>query len=1128
MHQSYHSSQLTFQPKVSPHLLTVTSIALVTEVIYQMHQHQASCVLVTEDQRLVGIFTERDVVRAIAATLDLSTTKISTLMTRQVLTLDELEAADAALVSQRFRRDRVHHLPIVNSHGQIIAIATPQSVSATLKSADWLHLRRVSEVMETRIVWASAQASVHEVARLMMAHQVSYVAIIETPHGQKMGQTEPESEIETDSPSPFGCLPQSSPPIGFLTEHDLVQLQGSGKEFTQTSAGSVVNLPRLPIRCHQTLESAYTEVQYPQQPLTIVGFTGDWVGVMTHTSFLKALDPIAMSELIQSLQKIVDQKTLELRREGVQRRQLAESLSVSEQRWQTSQSALDDTLNRVVASITSIRFFEDCTWVYDYRSAGCERIFGYTAKELMAESRLWVSRVLPEDLETVILPSRQDILASRTVMLEYRFRHKDGSLRWISANLTSRRDELTDCWIVTSVDMDITDRKHTEAALHTLNTRLEQQVQERTAELLRANQELANEVLQHQLQIQRSKALNRVIQTIRNSLDLETVFATATAEFVQLLQADCVGIMQYLPDQQIWQNVSDYHTDVSLPSFLGATIPDRANAIADRLKQLETIRIGYDQPEAALLRRELADKAAGSWLIVPLQVDCDLWGSLNLLRDASLPWQESDVELVGNLVDQLAIAIHQAELHRQVQQLNVNLERQVQTRTTQLQLAYDFESTLKQITDKVRDSLDEDQILESAVKALAERLGVGCCNAAIFDIEHGTSTIRYEYAAAIPPSRGKVSQLADFPEIYEQLLQGHHFQFCSLLAHPERGNVSMFACPISDDKGVLGDLWLVNQSFYEFNDQDIRLVQQVANQCAIAIRQARLFQAAQAQVKELEQLNRLKDDFLSTVSHELRTPMANIKMAIQMLDIILRDLGMFKTQANPLDRYFRVLKDECQREITLIDDLLDLARLDSQTTSLNLSEASLQSWLPQIVEPFLARAHNQQQGLDLEISASLPRVKTDLSYLERALAELINNACKYTPAGGQISISASVDSQSDREAASDESTVCSSHPQTTITTLDRVLTQSDQFVVRVCNSGVEIPISEYDRIFDKFYRIPNGDPWRHGGTGLGLALVKKLVERLEGTIHVESFGGKTTFVMQLPIEVADLPLPHSN
>jgi signal transduction histidine kinase len=68
----------------------------------------------------------------------------------------------------------------------------------------------------------------------------------------------------------------------------------------------------------------------------------------------------------------------------------------------------------------------------------------------------------------------------------------------------------------------------------------------------------------------------------------------------------------------------------------------------------------------------------------------------------------------------------------------------------------------------------------------------------------------------------------------------------------------------------------------------------------------------------------------------------------------------------------------------------------------------------------------------------------------------------------------------------------------------------------VTNSGVEIPAIECDRVFDKFYRIPHNDPWKHGGTGLGLALVKKLVERLEGTIWVESANRQTSFVMRFP------------
>lgn len=65
------------------------------------------------------------------------------------------------------------------------------------------------------------------------------------------------------------------------------------------------------------------------------------------------------------------------------------------------------------------------------------------------------------------------------------------------------------------------------------------------------------------------------------------------------------------------------------------------------------------------------------------------------------------------------------------------------------------------------------------------------------------------------------------------------------------------------------------------------------------------------------------------------------------------------------------------------------------------------------------------------------------------------------------------------------------------------------------NSGVEIPVTECDRIFDKFYRIPNSDPWKHGGTGLGLALVKKLTEQIGGTVYVESGNGQTTFVVEV-------------
>ncbi|RMF68583.1 MAG: hybrid sensor histidine kinase/response regulator, partial [Cyanobacteria bacterium J069] len=129
-------------------------------------------------------------------------------------------------------------------------------------------------------------------------------------------------------------------------------------------------------------------------------------------------------------------------------------------------------LDRAIASIGQLRLHRDRTWTDDYCSAGCEQVFGFTAAEMMAG--IWWSRVLPADRESAVLPSIDAILAGQPCCTEYRFQHKDGSLRWISSKLATHWDAEQGCWAVVFVDTDITDYKRLEAEYRQTETALRQ------------------------------------------------------------------------------------------------------------------------------------------------------------------------------------------------------------------------------------------------------------------------------------------------------------------------------------------------------------------------------------------------------------------------------------------------------------------------------------------------------------------------------------------------------------------------------------------------------------------------------------------------------------------------------
>ena len=417
----------------------------------------------------------------------------------------------------------------------------------------------------------------------------------------------------------------------------------------------------------------------------------------------------------------------------------------------------------------------------------------------------------------------------------------------------------------------------------------------------------------------------------------------------------------------------------------------------------------------------------------------------------------------------------------------MTLELQAQKRTTQLRQALNYQSLEWCTPQKINKNLDERQIWQTATRGLAQILKVNHCQIELYDAHKTTATIIHEYATALPLEQGIVRKTDDFPELYKQLLNMQFVQFGERIPFfsPQKLSMTRLACPIYNEQDILGNLWLIRPKDEVFQEWEIQLVQQVANQCANAFYQTRFYQQAWKQIKELEELNQKKDDFFKAISHELRGHATSIQLAAQTLESLLeREIGKDKNKIVP--KVFHIFQQACQRQTQLVNNLLTLCHIDNYHKALIPKWIDLSTWIPQLIEPFLERVYSQQQKLTIDIAADIPSLKIDSLTLERIVIELINNACKYTPKGETINISASM--------------------------------FNEMIKLSVSNTGVEIPVSEQKRIFEQFYRLPNNDFWAMGGTGLGLNLVQNLARVLSASIQLDSQDKKTTFTLLIPVQ----------
>ncbi len=311
-----------------------------------------------------------------------------------------------------------------------------------------------------------------------------------------------------------------------------------------------------------------------------------------------------------------------------------------------------------------------------------------------------------------------------------------------------------------------------------------------------------------------------------------------------------------------------------------------------------------------------------------------------------------------------------------------------------------------------------------------------------------------------------------------------------------RSNVG---APIQIKGEVIGFITLDNDTPGFYNPAHAERLQAFAHQAGLAIENARLYASIRQHAVELEQrvlertrelaeanarlqeLDRLKDQFVSNVSHELRTPLTNIKLHLGLLE---------RRGPDVLPRYLPTLQRETERLRRLIEDLLDLSRLQTQPESLVRELVPLDDLVAEVLAVHTARAEAKRLALQYEPSATPIVVPVDRPKMIQVFTNLIGNAVAYTQPGGTVSLTPS---------------------------LLRVGTTAG-VSLRFFNNGPAIPLEDVPHLFERFFRGRTGIESGEAGTGLGLAICRAIVERHGGQIDVASAAELgTTFTVWLPL-----------
>ncbi|MBD2295689.1 GAF domain-containing protein [Anabaena sphaerica FACHB-251] len=705
-------------------------------------------------------------------------------------------------------------------------------------------------------------------------------------------------------------------------------------------------------------------------------------------------------------------------------------------------------------------------------------LYGVKASEFSGAVKVWEKSLHPDDAADTREWIWQAIRGERDFDPEFRIVLPDGKVRIIKAYAIVQRNSQGEAQRMIGVNMDITERKQAEQKI---------------------NQ-----------QAQREHLLRETTQRIRQSLDLATIFNTAAEEIRQLINADRVGIFKFDPDSNF--NHGEFVSESVVTGFKSAL----ENKINDHCfgeqyaayYQQGRMQVVADIENGGLSechRSILAQFQVRANLIVPLLQGKKLWGLL-CIHQCSAPrhWETFEIELVQQIAEQLAIAIQQSSLYEQVQS-ELIIRKQAQN---EILLQLQQQKVIQEITQQIRSSLDVNQILATVTQKVQELMQVE--RVIVFRLfADGKSQIVEEVVAdgyvALKDRHWDDETWS--PEILECYWQGkprivpdvmNDIWTDCLVEYSLEGKIkSKIVAPILQELGEneigrwvnhphnkLWGILVVHACSTKriWEETEAQLLQQIANQLAIAVQQADLFEQLQKSLAQEKEISQMRSRFISMASHEFRTPLAIISSSTGILQKFNDRLSAEKKQG-----HLETIQTTIKHIVQLLDDVL----------MINRAEAEKMEFKPEALDiiPFCEylkkeiESTSSQHKINFYVNTSQPIlddtliVKFDPKIIRQILTNLLSNAIKYSPENSVINFS--------------------------------LIIENYQLIFKIKDAGIGIPKQDQVNLFSSFYRASNVG--NISGTGLGLVIVKRCVDLHKGQITLDSEVGQgTTFTVIIP------------